>query len=236
MKNKNKFLINHYHFYLFLFLFMYNISARSKISDRLINVNELIVASVVDSIQTFKGYGNLDLSFEGEHLRGRITVLLNKNGHFTVNIYSLFGHEIASIASGADSAFIIVGGRQQKISIHDSLSIIPFFSKYPFIFSDFVRILTGRLVDIGCFQLKSVSYEQKRRKFFVEWECDSFKIIIHISGRKGKIRSVTYSDKVTDNWKLHYKSIKAGICKEIYFESYGKNYFSIEFESQTFGK
>ncbi len=190
----------------------------------------------VDSLQGFQAVGEAALTIRGERYRGKISVLLKDGSDFSCEVYGPFAQTIASITSDKDSARFNFEERIYDLSIHDRISTIPFFTIYPFIFSDFVRILTGRIVSQELFSNEPSKVKELRRKTVYTWSSDSLKMEVETAKNGKTVLNIRYSAIKGPSWTLTCSSYKNGICKEIYFKSDEKNYFSLEFDKITFRK
>ncbi len=185
----------------------------------------------VDSLETVKAYGNIAFSLHGERYRGTITVSLQNWTDFTCEVYTPFAQTIASISSDMDSAEIIIEDREYRIGVFDEVSTIPFFTIYPFIFNDLIRILTGRIIKRDYIISDPSKVVVKGRRTEYIWQSDSLTVSMNSSRGGKKIKRINYNATGGLPWKLEFSSFKNGISKEIYFESEEKNYFSLVFNT-----
>ena len=190
---------------------------------------ESLSSLLADKLDRFEASGDIAVSFRGERYRGKIVVTLKDGYNFVCDFYSPFAQIIASLISDKDSAKIIIGENEYRIGVNDNLTLIPFLTHYPFIFSDFIRIITGRVYKRDCFYLDADSIRQEGRREVYEWISDSLNISAMVSGNGKRIKSVSYTALKDSLWKLEYSSFKDGVSRKISFQSEEKNYFSLVF-------
>lgn len=196
----------------------------------LFTTEKSISSMLVDRLDRFEATGDIAISYRGERHRGKMFVSIKDGDNFICDFYTPFAQIIASFISGKDSAEIIIGEHEYRIGINDHLSFVPFLSQYPFIFNDFIRILSGRVYKSECFSLEVDTIRIEGRRKTYEWISDSVKISVTVSGNGKKIKSVSCSTLGEPRWKLEYSSFKGGISRKIDFKSGEKNYFSLVFE------
>ena len=184
----------------------------------------------VDSVEAMKGFGDIAFSFHGERYRGKLAVSVKEYNHFTGEFYTPFAQTIAAISSDGDSALITIDDRDYKISTAETVSTVPFFTQYPFIFNDLIRILTGRIIRYDIFDSQPSKQKRKRRHVEYIWQADSITVVVGSSRSTKKVRKILYYTNKGISWRIEYSSVRDGLCKEIYFESEGKNYFSLVFD------
>ena len=185
----------------------------------------------VDKLDRFEGTGNVEVSFKGERYRGKVLVLINNRDNFVCDFYDPFAHLVASLTSDKDSAKITIGENEYRIAINDNVSFIPYLTQYPFIFSDFIRIITGRVYKREYFSLDADSINEERRRKVYKWISDSLTLSVVASSSGKKIKRVVYTALKDFKWTLEYSSFENGISRKINFESGEKNYFSLEFDT-----
>ena len=197
----------------------------------LFNTEKSISSMLVDRLDRFEATGDIAISYRGERHRGKMFVAIKDGGNFVCDFYSPFAQIIASFVSDKDSAQVSIGEHEYQIGINDNLSFVPFLSQYPFIFNDFIRILTGRIYKSDCFSSKVDSIWREGRRKVLQWVCDSVQVSVMVSGNGRKIKRISCSTPGESTWKLEYSSFKDGISRKVDFESGEKNYFSLVLES-----
>lgn len=186
---------------------------------------------LVDKLDKFEASGDVSILFERERHQAEIYAAIKEEGNFICEIYGPFAQVIASFISDQDSARITLGDHEYRIGINDNLSFIPFLKKYPFIFTDFIRILSGRVYKSNCFSDNADTLWREGRRHVYQWISDSVRVSAAVSRKGKKIKNVTFSTLGVPYWKLEYSSFNKGISRKINFLSGEKNYFSIVFES-----
>ena len=212
-----------------LILFLLSCTGTPKQKSVLISKKSLS-SLITDKLDRFEASGDFAVSFSSERYRGEIVVTLNERYNFVCDLYSPFGQIIATFISDKDSAKINMGENEYRIGVYDNLSIIPFLTDYPFIFSDFVRIITGRVIKRDCFYPDADTVWQEGRRDVYEWISDSVNISAMVSSDGKRIKNVSCTALKGPFWKLEYSSFKNGISRKISFESGEKNYFSLVFD------
>jgi hypothetical protein len=190
-----------------------------------------ITSLLVDRLDKFEAEGDIAISYRGARHRGKMFVTIKDGGTFIGDFYSPFGQLLASFISKKDSATISIGELEYRVGINDNLSFVPFLMQYPFIFNDFIRILTGRIYKSECFSREADSIRRQGRKKIYEWVSDSVKVSVMVSGNGKKIKNISCVPLGESNWTLEYSSFSDGISRKIDFESGEKNYFLLVFES-----
>ena len=112
---------------------------------------------LVDRTDKFEAAGDIAVSSRGGRYRGKMSVTIKEGDIFSCDLYSPFGQIVASFTSDKDSARIGIGELEYRVGINDNLSFVPFLMQYPFIFSDLIRILTGRIYKSNCFSTEADS-------------------------------------------------------------------------------
>lgn len=213
-----------------LFLLFFSCAGTQK-QKTLFTAEKNISSLIVDRMDSFKATGDIAVSYRGERHRGKMFVAVKNEHMFICEFYTPFAQILASFVSDKDSARISIGELEYRIGINENVSFIPFLTQYPFIFSDLIRILTGRVYKSGCFSDEADTLRRERRRKVYEWISDSVKISVAVSGNGKKIKSISCSKAGEPNWKLNYSSFIDGISRKIDFESGENNYFSLVFES-----
>ncbi len=192
------------------------------------------ILNLPDSLERFNAVGDVAFSLHGERFRGKIDVSIHDWSRFTCEIYGPFAQSIASITSKGDSACIQVEEKEYAAGIKDDVATIPFFTIYPFIIEDVIRILTGRIIKRNLFEQDPVETRILRGRKEYVWSSDSIHIFASLPNNRKKKMRITYSGVKDSHWKLEFSSFKNRISKEIYFESDEKNYFLLEFKKLIF--
>jgi len=183
-----------------------------------------------DTISLFKAVGDVDGSYKGEKFRGKIAVVYDAETGFSCDIYSAFAHTIASISSDDDSADISIGSEEYRIGVNDSISFLPFFNTFPFIFNDLVRIITGRVIEKECVLRRLDAAGASLEENIFTFLCDSVDISCTVSQKRGKIKMIEYKAMSGIPWTLTYTSFKYGISRKVYFNRGVKDNFSLKYE------
>jgi hypothetical protein len=184
-----------------------------------------------DKMDTFEARGDIAASFNGERHRGELFVSLKDGTVCTCVLYTPFAQILASFTSDNDSARIVLGKCEYRIGIHEDVSRVPFLTQYPFIFSDFIRILTGRVFKNDLVSRDADTVWEKGARKNYEWTSDSLAMAMTVSKVGRRIKSISYIALKGSQWKLVYASFKNGISRKINFESGEKSYFSLVFDS-----
>ena len=205
--------------------------AHTQKQKSLFSVEKNISSLLVDRLDRFEATGDIAISYRGERHRGKMFVAIRDRSKFVCDFYSPFGHILASFISEKDSAWISIGELEYRVGINDNLSFVPYLMQYPFIFNDFIRILTGRIYKSDCFSSKVNSTWREGRRKVLQWVCDSVQVSVTVSGNGKKIKRISCSELEDSIWKLEYSSFKDGISRKVDFKSGEKNYFSLVFEN-----
>ena len=187
-----------------------------------------------DTIAIVKAAGEVSGSYKGERFRGRIAIVYDPGKSFNCDIYSSFAHSIASIVSDNDSAEISIGEQEYGIGVNDSISFLPFFTTFPFIFNDFARIISGRMINKECLSgyLDALEAHQEEKVF--RYQCDSASVSCAVSKRGRKIKSIECKALRGVRWTITYSSFKNGLSRQIQYAGDEKNSFSLKFDTMTY--
>jgi hypothetical protein len=183
-----------------------------------------------DSLAMFHAAGDVFFSLQGERHKTQAVVELKKNTDFSCSIYGPFMQPVAVLSSNTDSARIYVEEQEFRYSINDTVQNIPFFKGFPIIFSDMVRILTGRVIKKDVFLCDPSRQEDKGREKIMYWESDSLTVqMVLVHGGK-KVKLLRYEVGGTRPWTCEYSLFEDGLFKEMQFRVDEKNYFSLKYD------
>jgi hypothetical protein len=208
--------------------------AATQKQNSLININREIESLAKNKFVGFKATGDIVYSIGGGRHRGRITQSIDQHMNFKCYFYTPFAQMLASVESDEDSAIIVIGEQEHRISRYDKIYIIPYFTIFPFSFSEFVRIITGRTIRNKTFAKAPSFNEKERNQTVLTWQTDSMNISLTYSKRKKRINSIVYTSLTDNPWKLTLSIFKGGICREIFFKSHNGDYFSLAFNKVEF--
>jgi hypothetical protein len=191
----------------------------------------------MDSLCSFKAFGDMKLSQHRERLTGKIDVLWNSDSNFSINFYSPWGGRVASIAT-ADSTHelsIRAGDSVVKKRMDDKIALDGIID-YPLTFQDFIRIATGRILLSRIDRVPNDSLVLKGNKAVLIWREDSMKgrpfTVSAVVDRKHlAITDVIYRQSNSPRWQLSISSIKDGAPEEFHFEDQYNNYFYLNYET-----
>jgi hypothetical protein len=189
-----------------------------------------------DGICSFKGYGDIGFSMNGQRHKTKIDVLWRSDSDFTVGLYSPLGSTIASVRGDSSGLIRIIAGDsvyQKRLS--ESVAIGDFLS-YSLSFKEFLRVATGRLLDASFASDRSDSLLLSAKKVFLYWPEDStkgrnFQISATIDRKHFLLTDVIYSKKEPSSWELTQLSFRKGRAKEIHFKDKNNNYFYVKYET-----
>jgi hypothetical protein len=191
-----------------------------------------------DGICSFKGYGDIGFSMNGQRHKTKIDVLWRSDSDFTVGLYSPIGTTLASVRGDPSGLIRIIAGDSvyqkglsEKVAIGDFLA-------YSLTFKEFLRVATGRLLDASFIGDRCDSLFLSAKKAFLYWPEDStkgrnFQITGIIDRKHFLLTDVIYSKKEPCSWELTQLSFRKGRAKEIRFKDKNNNYFYVKYETMV---
>jgi hypothetical protein len=201
------------------------------------NVAPLNEAPRIDTqSRPWKGAGTIVLNSSGRRYTGDVAFIVNRDTLFTFDIYGPHAQSVVSISSGRDSAVLEFDGHVWQVSVSDSVSAIPIFSKYPFIFFEVKRILTGCLPEEEFISHSPHSTIHRGGKIRLFWERREMRVSVLIARRRGMLSRITYQGTGTHPWRLTMSRFYRGMSKQIYFQADENNYFTITFDTIILGE
>lgn len=179
--------------------------------------------------ESFKLSGNIKFLFDEMKVRGKFTAVVKGDSLFFCDIYSNFGHQIASVTIENDDVQILMGDEEFITTKDAPLSTIPFFRDYPLRFSDLARIITGRSILQNTMSKPWKDKSKVRLKYQYTWHKDQIVIQSLVNRRHSCVRKLRYyTQNNSERWVLEYNRYDDGFFKNIYFKSTDNNYFSLK--------
>jgi hypothetical protein len=191
-----------------------------------------------DGICSFKGYGDIGFSMNGQRHKTKIDVLWRSDSDFSVGLYSPLGSTLASVRGDSSGLIrITTGDSVYQKSISESVAIGDFLD-YSLSFKEFLRVATGRLLDTSFVADQCDSLFLSAKKAFFYWPEDStkgrnFHITATIDRKHFLLTDVIYSKKEPCSWELTQLSFRKGRAKEIRFKDKNNNYFYLKYETMV---
>ena len=191
-----------------------------------------------EAICSFKGYGDIGFSMNGQRHKTKIDVLWRSDSDFTIGLYSPIGGTLASVSGDSTGLIrIIAGDSVYQKSLGESVAIGDFLD-YSLSFKEFLRVATGRFLDPSFVEDRRDSLFLSAKKAFLYWPEDStkgrnFQITAIIDRKHFSITDVIYSRKDPSSWELTQLSFRKGRAKEIRFKDKNNNYFYVKYETMV---
>ncbi len=189
-----------------------------------------------DSVCAVKGFGELGITAGGRRLTATIELQWRGDSDFTLNLYSPFGGLIASAAGDSTGEWTVSEGTSSfKKLPRDSVELGHGMIDYPFSYSDFLHILSGRLPDCGIMRKDADSLFLNGKKAFLHWYGTSMygrtmTVTAIINRKHSSVTDVIYHVTKEPAWDLTFSSFTRGVAKEIRFKDAHKNYFHLSYE------
>jgi hypothetical protein len=190
----------------------------------------------IDSICSFKAFGDMKFSLRGQRRTVKIDVIWRGDSNFTIALYSPFGGAVASASASSSGAWNINAGDsvlqkrpREKVSVGGMLD-------YSLTFEEFLRAATGRLLDTTVKATPADSLILKGKEAFLMWREDSaagrpFDITATLDRKHFSVTDVIYSKKGLDVWELAVSRSRKGAPEEIRFKDGNNNYFYLKYSA-----
>ncbi|MFP4416632.1 MAG: hypothetical protein ACLFSB_05135 [Chitinispirillaceae bacterium] len=185
---------------------------------------------LIDSLEYFKGFGDIDLLMDGEHNRAKIATRLTSGSQINAEIYSIFGGTVASMMAHGDSVHVDIGERSYTIARDEGLEHIAFLRKYPFTFKQFERIITGRALRTQLLVSPADSVWMEKNSLYYLWRTDSIEVILEGNRRRREVKRITYNALEGADWNLILNDLNRGVAREIKLYIGKDNYFNIQYD------
>jgi hypothetical protein len=196
--------------------------------------NRVMETVEIDSICSFKAFGDIKFSLRGERRSAKIDVIWRGDSNCTIALYTLLGGTFASVAVDSSGAWnITAADSMYKKNPHDKVSIGGFFD-YSLTFREFLRVATGRLLDRSFIREPCDSLYPRGKKAFLYWHEDptrgrGYAITVVIDRKHISITDVIYGRKRPEPWDLSISRTKNGAPEEIRFKDGNNNYFYLKY-------
>jgi hypothetical protein len=198
--------------------------------------NLLSALGDMDSLCSFKAFGDMKFSFHGQRLTAKIDIIWRSDSNFSIVLNSPWGGRLASIvADTSDQLTIRAGDSIIKRRIDDKIDLDGILN-YPFTFHEFLRITTGRNLCSRVVREPSDSLFMKGKKTLLVWYEDSvkgrpFTVTATVDRKHFAITDVIYRRSSSPRWLLSVSSINGGEPEEFRFEDQYNNYFYLNYET-----
>lgn len=175
--------------------------------------------------------GDIILSVDGERHSAGFLVKVSEKGEQIFKVYSFLIGDLVTLKANKDSLFLKYEKNEFKIAKSEGLQKLPFFSKYPFSFSMFARILTNRLPYTVDELMEKGEYSESENGGTLRFEKDGFYFKMKLDSKKSKKSIADLTSTNGEQWKLRYSNFKDNRFEKITFNDERGNGFVLTYKN-----
>jgi hypothetical protein len=158
------------------------------------------VRSHFNTKKIIKGFGSIEISYNGEKHRGEFELINDDKHGFYATFYAPFGGTVGTIVTKNDTAMVHFQGQDIYVSLDKSLDTLGFKWGRNLIMKDFLLLLSG-VIPTAIIDLPFVPESISNKGFdtIIRYALQSKHISLHFSSRLSKLKRITLDYSTNEN-------------------------------------
>ncbi|MDG5816441.1 hypothetical protein QA601_15195 [Chitinispirillales bacterium ANBcel5] len=183
--------------------------------------------------KSFKGSGDIFISYQGRRNSGKADVILDSNNSFRAIFYSPFGTQIGVVEGDSVGGRVAMDGEDFYIFMDEKLGALDYTWAHSLTLSEFISFLLGKMPENGTIlksRPDSIVNESRRAKLL--WYTETADVTATVLRRTETLETVEFNYTSADNkhWSVTFSAFNDGFPREITFMDDSSNYVFIRYD------